>query len=183
MKVTDKALFLRVQNGDNFAFETLYRKYWEVLYRHSFNMLQIKDDASDVVQEVFTGLWKNKESLHIEESVSAYLYQSTRNNILNRIKHDAVVLKYMNSLYLDDYILSILPHDDLVAKELALNIERCIAHLPPKMREIFLLSREHGLTHKQIASLLGIAESTVKKQVSNALSVIRKKVLFLLLTF
>jgi RNA polymerase sigma-70 factor (ECF subfamily) len=60
-------------------------------------------------------------------------------------------------------------------KQLAAIIEREIAALPPKMREVFVLSRKEYLTHKEIAELLGISEQTVSKHVTNALKILRVK--------
>lgn len=180
---TDAELVEAIKRGDKKAFELLYKQYWPLIYQHSLTMLKDSTEAQDVVQELFIGLWEQREKLNITTSMTSYLYVAARNKVLNKIKRDSVIAKYMNELYLDKETLSLIPDNILIEKELAAQIERCVEHLPKRVREIFLLSREKGLTHQEIAELLNLSRSTVKKQISNALEQIRRRVKFLLLFY
>lgn len=181
--MTDESLILQLKSGSHQAFEIIYKKYWQILYHHSLLMLQDKEEAQDIVQEIFSAIWNKRDTIQISESLSAYLYGATRNRVLNKLKKDSVITKYMNRQYLDMDTRSLIPDNILIQKELARQIERCIEGLPKRTREIFLLSRGKQLSHKEIAELLGISHTTVKKQVSNALEAIRKHVKFVLLLF
>lgn len=113
-------------------------------------------------------LWSKVPDLESGINLSAFLYASIRNKILKIFAHDKVHAKYLDSL--EDFIDkgSTITEDTIRVRELAARIELEINLLPPKMREVFLLSRRDGLSYKDIAEQLDISEHTVKKQVHNA---------------
>ena len=172
----DIALWHRVQENDIHAYNELYERYRGVLYVHALRMLKDDDEAYDVVQDVFIHLWERRGVLVVQSSFSSYLYTSVRNRILDLMAKRKHRWKYIESLqsYLDEG--SFETEEKVHAGELARIIEREVAHLPEKMREIFHLSREENFSHKEIAQVLNVSDKTVKKQVSNALSILRKKI-------
>jgi RNA polymerase sigma-70 factor (ECF subfamily) len=133
-----------------------------------------KEEAQDILQEVFTNLWLKRETINISSSLSGYLYSAVRNRVLDHFSHNEVKLKYINNIQPD--LQHDIPTDHLVRENLlkAL-IEKEIGELPPRMRQVFEMSRKQNMTYKQIAMQLGTAEETVKKQVSGALKVLRVK--------
>ena len=165
--------FLKLQ--DHFAFTEIYERYWAVLYLHARRMLHDKDEARDIVQDLFANLWKKSKDLDFNVRLSSYLYKSIRNRIFNHIEHQKVVTEYQKSLI--EFVGASVPSsDELVReKELTRIIEREIQALPPRMREIFELSRRQHLSYKDIAEQLDISEHTVKRQVSNSLGILRAK--------
>ena len=173
--ITDTELVSLLQEGNKEAYEEIYHRFKGVLYIHAFRMLQDQEEAKDVVHEIFSRIWTKRGQLNFTIGLSAYLYTSVRNLILDQIAHRKVESDYLSSLQAfiraDDYITDHLIRE----KELVAMIDREIAALPPKMREIFELSRKANLTHRQIAEQLGISEKTVKKQVNNALKTLRLK--------
>lgn len=177
--------FLKVQ--DHLAFTEVYERYWTVLYLHARKMLANREEARDIVQELFTQLWKKSAEINFNVKLSSYLYRSVRNRILDHVTHQKVVHDYQRSLI--DFIQeNTASADELIhEKELALIIEREIMALPKRMREVFILSRKQHQSYKEIGEQLGISERTVKNQVSSALGILREKlgvssvVIFLLL--
>jgi len=173
----DTELVLLVKKGSKEAFTELYNRYWTVLFLHARKMLRDDEEAKDVVQELFVHLWNKakEDTLDLNGTVSAYLYKAVRNKIYNLIAHKRVINDYQQSL------ISFLEEGELITeelvreKELSLIIEREIQLLPPKMREVFELSRRQHLSYKEIGARLGISDHTVKRQVSNALSILRAK--------
>lgn len=172
----DIALWHRVQESDIPAYTELYERYRGVLYVHALRMLKEEDEAHDVVQDLFIHLWEKREELEIRSSFSSYIYTSIRNRILDVMAKQKHRWKYINSLqsHLDEGIFE--TEERVHEQELARIIEREVAHLPQKMREIFHMSREENLSHKEIALALNLSDKTVKKQVSNALTILRKKI-------
>lgn len=184
---TDQELTDLLRSADRRAFSEIYDRYWAVLYLHAKRMLRDDDEAQDIVQELFTHLWKKSAEIDFTIKLSSYLYKAVRNRIFNHLEHRKVVHDYQQSLieFMDS---SAAAADELVReRELALIIEQEIQALPPKMREVFELSRKQHLSYKEIGAQLGISEHTVKRQVSNSLSILRTKlgvsavVIFLLL--
>ncbi|WP_316799746.1 RNA polymerase sigma-70 factor [Pedobacter frigidisoli] len=172
---TDLQLAALLRNSDHAAFSEIYDRYWAVLYLHARKLLNNDEEARDVVQELFTTLWKKSGQIEFNVQLSSYLYKAIRNRIFKHIGRQKLVHDYQQSLA--DFINEgHIDTDTLVReRELSRLIEQQIQALPPKMREVFELSRKQHLSHKEISEKLGISEHTVKRQVSNALGILRDK--------
>lgn len=178
---SDEQLFLLIQKEDHTAYRVLYERFFPILYTHTSKKVADKEIAKDILQDVFIKFWQVAPQLTIQGKVSNYLYGATRNTIINhyvssnRIQdHIAVFHLYQNQI--DNSTI-----DNLQFQELSQLIEQEVQALPKKMQEIFRLSRNQELSHKEIAVLLSISEFTVKKQVSNALKILKKKINYPLL--
>ncbi|RZM26606.1 MAG: RNA polymerase sigma-70 factor [Pedobacter sp.] len=171
----DTELALLLKKGNKKAFTELYNRYWTVLFLHARKMLKDDEEAKDVVQELFVHLWNRAGTLDLNSSISAYLYKAVRNKIYNLIAHKKVINDYQQSLIMFLEEGELITEELVREKELALIIEQEIQLLPPKMREVFELSRRQHLSYKEIGARMGISDHTVKRQVSNALSVLRAK--------
>jgi len=157
-------------------FTQLYEENWGKLYVHVFRMLDDRDEARDIVQEIFANLWDRMERLEIVHSYQAYLYRSARNLVINRIANQDVGRKYDNYLQHTVPTFEVMPDELLREKELAEQIDKAIEKLPRKMALIFRKSRFEQRSYREIAAELDISEQTVKKQIYNALTVLRKKI-------
>ena len=181
-ELTDQELVALLKQGDHAAFTEIFNRYHAVLYIHAFRRLQDREECRDMVQDLLASLWLKKDELVLKHTLSGYLYMSVRNRIF-----DLLARKKINK----DYVVSIqqfaeennINTDALVRqKQLAEIIDREIALLPARTREIFELSRKGYLSHREIAERLDISEQTVKTTVNNALKTLRVKlgtVLFL----
>ncbi len=181
---SDLELLVLLKRGNEPAFSELYNRYKAALYFHANRSLRDHDEARDMVQEVFATIWTKRETLVVPASVDNYLYGSIRNRILNFIAHQKVVSKYTDSIdaFLEQGHSS--TDDKVREKELSDILQREIALLPEKMREVFELSRNQHLSYKQIAELLNISDQSVKKQVQRAIKILRLKIkLHLFFTF
>lgn len=171
---TDQTLVTLFKEGDHKAYSELYDRYSGVLYAHVLRRLNDREEAKDIVHELFTYLWVNRETIQIYGQFSGYLYTSVRNRVIKVIAHKTVVSRYVDVENLRKH--KSLPSDFLIREnQLKRLIEKEVDALPPRMREVFVLSRESYLTHKEIACQLNISELTVKKQMSNALKVLRTR--------
>ncbi len=173
---TDQELLWRLVNDDRKAFSVIYDRYKEVLYRHAYRMLRDEEEVKDILQELFANLWNRRFDLPHTDNLSSYLYKAVRNRVLDRIAHRKVEERYLSSLA-DFLEAGVCMTDELVReKELAQLIEKEVSKLPPRMREVFELSRRDNLSYKEIAEVLQISDKTVKKQVSNALTFLKGKI-------
>lgn len=172
-----------IRSGDHSAFSELYERYKFVLYLHAKRMLDDQDETKDVIQEIFVTLWTKRVDLTIATSVKSYLYTAVRNKVFNLLAHRKFEMNYLNSLQevIDFGETNI--EKSIREKELIRLIEQEIQELPTKMREIFELSRKHSLSHKEIAEKLNISDKTVKKQISNAIKIMRLKINVILVIF
>ena len=160
--------------GKHDAYAEIYNRYIFPLLNHANNKLRNREEAKDIVQEVFTMLWSKRESLQIT-NLSGYLYTSVRNIILNQIVHKEVQERYIHSMVRFSEEGS--PITDHLIREHQLSelIEKEIAALPAKMRHVFELNRKSHLSHKEISIALNISEQTVSKHITNALRILRTK--------
>ncbi|WP_316839669.1 RNA polymerase sigma-70 factor [Pedobacter gandavensis] len=172
--MSDDELLEAFKSGDQQAYRQIYDRYWQLLYRHSCNMLRNNEEAKDVVQEVFTTLWMKKDE--INPPVAAFLYTASRNRILNLLKHLKIEEKYAEErkAVLENPGMT-LPDQQVIERDFERLIEAGIQSLPPKMRRIFELSRKEFKTHQEISEELNISSLTVKRQVSNALTILKNK--------
>jgi RNA polymerase sigma-70 factor (family 1) len=170
---SDIELTGQLKSGDRAAYTEIYDRYIFVLLNHAYNKTRSREEAKDIVHEVFITLWAKRETLQID-NLAGYLFRSVRNVFLNQVAHRAVQDKFILSM--EKFAASNEIPDYLVReKQLSAIIDREIAALPPKMREVFELSRKEHLTHKEIAEKLAISEQTVSKHVTNALKILRVK--------
>ena len=172
-KASDEELVILLQAGDQPAFTEIYSRYKGLLIVHAYKKLGDFEEAKDVVQDIFSSLWNNHADMPATRNLPGYLYTLTRNKILNLIEHKNVELRYASSF--TDMVKEQNYVTDLVLREREMNaiIEREIDALPPKMKEVFLLSRRKHLSHKEIAEQLDISEYTVKNHIKGALKILR----------
>lgn len=173
--LTDKELFDLLKAGDQSALEQIYHRYHGVLYSHAYRRLPDREEVRDIVHELFIYLWKNRETLTITSSLSAYLYTAVRSRVLNVSRNQKVRGVYLQSL--QDFMDSgqNLVEEKIREKELIQLVEQEVASLPPQMRLIFEMSRFQEKSHKEIAEELNISPQTVRTQVRNALRILRVK--------
>jgi RNA polymerase sigma-70 factor (family 1) len=172
---TDAELADLLKSGDRFAYEEIYHRYKFILHNHAWNKIRNKEEAQDGLQEVFARLWAQRETLDIGSNLSGYLYTAIRNHLLNLVARRDIQGRYIASIraFAEQHAVV----TDYRARENQLKelIDREIAALPPRMREVFEMSRKEHLTYREIAARLGTSEETVKKQVSGALKILRVK--------
>ncbi|WP_316786557.1 RNA polymerase sigma-70 factor [Pedobacter frigiditerrae] len=182
-KHTDQELASLLRDGDQGTFAFIYNKFKASLYLHALRTIKDGDHATDIVQEVFTNLWEKRLSFSPTTSIDNYLYGAVRNRVFNLIAHQNVTDRYAKSIQ-SFFEKGEFFTDNLIReKELNQIIEKEIDALPKKMREVFLLSRNTDLSHKEIGEVLGISDTTVKKQVGNAVRILRLKINLSILLF
>lgn len=172
---SDQELVDLLKSGDKSAFTELFLRYNRLLVVQAHKLLNDSDEARDLVQEIFTTIWDNRENLTVKTNFAGFLYTTVRNKIFDMMLHKKVESKYVQSI--QEYIAKGEDQTDhlLRTKELQAIIEKEISYLPPKMREVFELSRKQHLSHKQIAEQLDITEKTVKNQITNALRILKTR--------
>ncbi|QJB34871.1 RNA polymerase sigma-70 factor [Chitinophaga oryzae] len=168
---TDDHLWRQITLDDQDAFTAVYHRYWKVLYLRARNMLSDSDLAQDIVQEVFISLWHRRQEVEILH-LKAYLFQAVRFQELKALRN----LKSDTNFYerLAHISKDLLQHEPMAFKELDSVLQRVMATIPEDQRAIFSMSRDEGLTYREIADRMEISVKTVEKKISQALRTIRK---------
>ena len=172
---SDDELVELLKKSDLKAFSAIHNRYYGVLYSHAYKRLPEREEIKDLLQELFAGIWNNREALCFNVNLQAYLYTAVRNRILNIFRHEKIKSAYVASFdqFMQDY--SPMADEQLRIKELIALVEAEVNSLPPQMRLIFNMSRNANLSHREIAEQLNISPLTVKKQVNNSLRILRMK--------
>lgn len=173
--LSDTELTALLKLSNKAAYNEIYDRYKWVLYLHALKRIRDREEAKDIVQDLFITLWDRREELDLKTHLSGYLYTAIRNRVIKLIAHQKVESSYITSL--KDVVNAAVCVTDHRARanSLAAIIEKEIEELPEKMREVFILSRKHHLSHKEISQQLGIEETTVKRQISNAIKILKVK--------
>jgi len=158
------------------AFDALFRQWYEPVVRAANRALHDPGVAEELSQDVFLELWRRRESLQPDSSVPGYLLQAVRNRALNHLRHLQVQKK--SAVYVEA-LSERVEHADVEAqaRELEQAITTAISELPPRTREVFLLSRERNLRYSEIAEQLGISVKAVEANMSRALRQLREKLI------
>ena len=171
---TDKELLERISEDDSTAFTILYRRHWEEMFVVAAKALRDKTDAADVIQDVFLSLWNRRHELKIEGSLTSYLHTAVRYKAIHHIEKNITRRDYL--AVLADVSVNCLPPNaevDLQLEELQKALSTVVTSMPPKMQQVYILSRQQQLSHKEIAEQLSVSVETVKKHIQHALQLIK----------
>lgn len=177
---TDKDLLSLLTSGNHDAFSEIYGRYAELLYRHAHKLLDDTEICNDLVQDTFVMLWDKRGKVHITESLSAYLYKAVRNRVFDYIARDKVAERYLDSIRDFANRGVCITEQHVREEELRRIIDGEKEKLSPRVRLMYELNREYDLSYSEIGKRLNISDKTVKKQVHNALKILRLKIRALL---
>lgn len=182
-KIEEAELLKELQQGNTVAFQKLYNAYFALLYLHASRKLQDREAAKDIVHDLFASIWQNRYTLSINGAISSYLYTAIRYRVIDYMAKEKSRTNYLAALpplsasYTTDT-------DHLIQEKLLQEqIERVLNRLSPRVREVFELSRQHYLSHKDIASKLNLSEHSVRSYIKEALRLLRTKLGSLLWVF
>ena len=155
-----------LNEGDIVAFDAIYARYCNRLYGFVFRYLKNREDAEEIVQEVFLKIWEARERIDSYSSFDSFIFTIAYNSTITLLRKRVTEQKYLNNVRLRQEIAST-PDliDEIQFKELDEKVHSLINRLTPRQQEIFRLSREERLTHEQIAQKLNISANTVKNHI------------------
>jgi len=152
-------------------FEVFFNEHYPMMVGFAMNYLSDKDQAEELVQDVFTNVWIKAETIEITASAKSYLFTATRNACLNFIKHQKVERAYASQV---ESPLSV-SSDEVEYAELEHRLENAMKKIPEKCREIFEMNRFEGKRYKEIAGELNLSLKTVENQMGKALKILRSE--------
>lgn len=170
---SDQELFHFLRDGDAQAFETLYNRHLPRLYAMSIKLTGDALLARDIIQDIFTNLWENREDIEVRYP-EAWFRGAVRFQVANLIRDGRIHERYLTFLLQQNTGAEMAAETDV--RELQAIIQQAISELPEKCREIFRLSREGHLSNLEIAERLRISPKTVENQMTIALKKMRQAV-------
>lgn len=173
---SEKRLFERLGTGTEADFAVVFHHYNRKIFPFVCNITRSAIIAEEIVQEVFLRLWLNREEVSQMDNPMGWLYRVASNqsvSYLRELVKRQERMTHVEQVISDQYKTV---DDALGAKELAELIELAIRKLPQRRQEIFRLSRQEELSHKEIAEKLGLSANTVKDQLVISLKFIKTEI-------
>ena len=172
--VEERLIVSKLKEGDVASFDDIFKKYNHRIYFFAKSYLKNKEEAEDVVQEVFLSLWRHRDQINEYYIFSQYLFKITYNATCKRLRKQASEKKHMEEIF---HLASVEDHStklDLEYKNLLETKDLLINNLPAKQKEILRLSIDEQLTSEEIAQRLNISKKTVENYLSSARRYLRK---------
>jgi RNA polymerase sigma-70 factor (ECF subfamily) len=178
----DSELVRLIRLSDYAAFEELHRRFWPGLQQQAYRKMGDRQDAYDLLQEMFVELWEKREELRFGEELKGWLqkrlwfklatwfrtrgfqakhledFRKYTENIQSGTRFDPVEMRQIDAYY-----------DELLAA-----INKAVEEMPERMREVFLLNRREQYSVSEIAARLELSPKTVRNQLERAVVRIRK---------
>ena len=172
-KDQDLELYRKVKEDNLQSYETLFKRYYQELYRFAYTYLRDQVPSEEMAQEVFLYIWEKRSQIEIKTTLKTYLYSAVKNKCLNYIKYEVPRKNELEESHLALMITS-QPDNEDDSEKLKKYISEAIDQLPTKCGQIFILSRNAGLTYDEIAEEMDISVKTVENQMSIALKKLRE---------
>ncbi|MCK0147653.1 RNA polymerase sigma-70 factor [Arenibacter sp. F26102] len=162
-----------LSSGDESAFRWLFDHYHNDILAYSTKLVKQRVQAEEITQDVFVKVWSYREKLNPNLSFKSFLFTITKNFCFNFLKKAAQDRFLAHNVFYESQLSSVSSDNGLAEADLEKLQNGAIAALPPRCRQIYTMSRNHGKSYEEIGSELGISPNTVKNQMSKALSIIR----------
>lgn len=175
MEVAEIDHFKALKEGDETAFEMIFKSHYDPLCNYAYTFLLDRDEAEEVVQDTFLTIWEKKEGITIETSLKSYLYRAVRNSCLNAIKHAKVKKKHAEETLFTSNATHESVSQSVISSELDQKIGDALMALPEQCRLVFKMSRFEDLKYAEIAKQLNISVKTVENQIGKALKIMREQ--------
>lgn len=171
----DKDLMIQLRDANEEAFRQLFHRYGKKVYRYILHYVKVGVEAEDITQNVFLRIWEKRGLLDPEKSFEGFIFTIAYRAVIDHFRLNP---KQLQSLFpvdlITESVVSTVGADALLNNHQLESIyQKALQALPPKRKEIFLLSRHGGLTNRQIAEKLGISIKTVESQMTAALSFLK----------
>lgn len=173
-KENDSILIRQLRKGNHSAFNKLYTKYFSKLYGFSRQITGNKEDAEEIVQEVFVKIWEIRNTLDPGKNFGNLLFTISKHKIYNKARQRVYNQAYQN--YIQTHVDSSneITGLEIAEKETRTLINQAIAHLPERRREVFILSKVEGFSNKEIADKLNTSLSNIENHINKALKTVRQ---------
>lgn len=173
--LNDIDLIAALKKGDTNAYNFLVNTYHKKLCVYAFSLTNDNDLAEDIVQNVFMNIWKSKRKLKEDFVVKSYVYKSVYNEFIDQYRKNKAVLS-LEKKHIEALTYIVEEEDEKSIERLVAIVKNEIENLPPKCKEIFLLSKEEGLTNIEIAEYLNVSIKSVEAHITKAFATLRSSI-------
>lgn len=168
----DKELIRKLKKGDIEAFNRIFYAYSSKLYHFAYGYLKSKEDAEEMVQEIFSKIWDKRTDIKEEYEFRSYLFSIAFNYIKKHFRSKALINKYA------EFATTNNPESEQIEEDvnyasLKIRVDQLVDQMPEKRKAVFFKSRVEGKNSKEIAAEMNISPSTVENHLNQALRFLR----------
>jgi RNA polymerase sigma-70 factor (ECF subfamily) len=169
----EKEIVLRMMQGDELAFEKIYRLYSPKLYGNLLRLLKSVPQTEQILQDVFLKVWEYRSSIDPEKSFRSFLFKIAENKAYDffrkaardkKLEAELIALSTVNYTVLEEFVA-----DD----EKLILLKNAIDKLPPQRQQVFRLCKLEGRSYREVSESLGISQSTISDHIVKATKSIR----------
>lgn len=172
---TDQEYIVALKNEDYHALDALFKRYSESIFAFVFSISKDSFVAEEITQTVFVKVWEKRRQIDEHFSFKAFLFRITYNETISYLRKEQAEKKRIDSYASTKSYLSNETEYLVEFKSQESAARAIIDSFPERRRQIFKLSREQGLTNREIAGQLGISVKTVENQINSALKVLKNR--------
>ncbi|MFH6769029.1 RNA polymerase sigma-70 factor [Gaetbulibacter aquiaggeris] len=173
--INDITLIKALKKGDSKAYTFLVNNYHHKLCVYAFSLTNDHDLSEDIVQNVIMRIWKQRQKLKDDFGIKSYLYRSVYNEFIDQYRKQKAVLA-LEKKYIDALSTILEEEDENSLEKLIKLVKQEIENLPPKCKQVFLMSKQEGLTNIEIAEYLNVSIKSVEAHITKAFSILRKSI-------
>jgi len=157
------------------AFDSIFKKYNAKIFNYAYFLLKCKEDAENIVQEVFIKVWENRENIRKHSSLSSYLFAIAHNTSIDLFRKKIKDKEFKNFLLSRQEPIEDPASADMEFREIENDARKAVEKLTERQRQIYLMHREEGLSYHEIADKLNISVNTVENHMVATLRILRKQ--------
>ncbi|MBO9683178.1 MAG: RNA polymerase sigma-70 factor [Flavisolibacter sp.] len=170
----ERELFARIATGDQQAFTQIFYHYTQRIYNYIFAKTKSNDLTEEIVQEVFIKLWNKREELAAIQNYEAFIITMATNKTYDFLRKMASEENIKRQAWASVQSYSNITEETLDFHESRELLHEAVGQLPPQRKKVFLLSRQQGLSHQEIAEQLDLSPKTVNNHLTEALRFIKE---------
>lgn len=171
-KHSDKELIRKLKKGDIDSFNRIFYAYSSKLYHFAYGYLKSKEDAEEMVQEIFSKIWDKRADIKEEYEFRSYLFSIAFNYIKKHFRSKALINKYAEFATKNNSESEQI-QEDVNYASLKIRVDQLVDQMPEKRKAVFFKSRVEGKNSKEIAAEMNISSSTVENHLNQALRFLR----------
>lgn len=182
--ISDAQLLKRIGRTDHHAFRILIDRYSRLCYRLAYRFLRDKGKAEDISQDIMLKLWR-QPGLWNENTgakFSTWLYRVTTNAAIDSYRKHKKELQFDDDVWekFEDGAKS--PQENADAQKLLAQLHKAINGLPQKQNTALVLCRLNGMTHKEVADIMGVSPKAVERSIDRGIKSLQQQFKYLLKT-
>ncbi|MFB6454652.1 RNA polymerase sigma factor [Chitinophaga sp. Hz27] len=163
---TEENLLLGIAAGDAKSFKVFFDTHRSKLYAFILHMVKSKEVAEEIVMDVFMRIWQNRELLQWVENINGFLFKVSYNKSIDFLRAAARAPALEQAIWEEIQPVSDTYADSrLLLRDYQAKLKEAMDLLPPKRKQVYVLSREQGFSHDEIAAMLDISKNTVNNHI------------------